>query len=189
MEEASWFRQWRSYEEFTRRISEVDEKIPSSILFNHNKAKWLREGLTLAEFGGLARTRIERMRLNQFDPPDAYIFKQGRAVPIEITEILEPGRKRGEEYKSGGQPSDGNASDWRRRSESIGKALCNGIEKKLQSRNESPDTMLLVYLNISDWGIRHTETETEIRLVLRRTHNVKPVKVLWKGKLYECNGR
>ena len=50
------------------------------------------------------------------------------------------------------------------------------------------DAILLVYLNISDWGIRNAETEAEIASILKRQHNFAPVKVIWKGKLYEYVG-
>jgi hypothetical protein len=74
--------------------------------------------------------------------------------------------------------------DWIERADSIPKYLDEAISGKRQKNYASP-CWLVVYLNISEYGIRQLETEQVIAAAKARyAAAFVDVSVLWKGKLY-----
>jgi hypothetical protein len=84
--------------QFDRRVRELGQRVPSEKLWG-NRYKQLREAMTLA---GLCQHRqVKAVRMGE-DPPDAWLrFKDDEDEQVEITEVLEPGRRRGVEYRRG----------------------------------------------------------------------------------------
>jgi len=74
--------------------------------------------------------------------------------------------------------------DWVARANSIPKYLDEAISGKSKKNYSSP-CWLVVYLNISEYGIRQPETEQVIAATQARyAAAFVDITVLWKGKLY-----
>jgi hypothetical protein len=183
-----WFEEWRSPLEFERRYREVRQRIDSNFQFNRGEAKWLLEVWLISKFGRLHE--FSKIRLNRADPPDAFVISASSTTPIEMTEVIEPGRQRGLEYQPGGPNLvEDPVEDWVSRAEKIPPALQKGIKKKQQKQYTS-DTELLVYLNINELGIRQREIELAIKSTLSKsTRPFSKIHVLWKEKLFDSTGR
>jgi hypothetical protein len=74
--------------------------------------------------------------------------------------------------------------DWIERAESIPKFLDKAISEKIEKHYGSA-CWLVIYLNISEWGIRQKETEATIaEAKARYASSFEAISVLWKGCLY-----
>jgi hypothetical protein len=183
----SWFEQWRTPSEFAQRFEQLKRIVKSEFYFNRNESKWAREAWVLNEFAQI--TTPMQIKLNRDDPPDAYVRINSEPVPLEISEVIEPGRRRGLEYRPGTpQIEDDPIEDWIARADAIAPALRDRIaDKKMGSYPAG--TILLIYLNISEWGIRQREIESEIRSILVGPRgSFASVQVLWKEKLFSSTG-
>jgi hypothetical protein len=186
-EERRWFfDDWRDPSEFAGRVDLIESKICSAQYWG-NPAKWLREAWVLARYVEL--TYASQVRLNEHDPPDAYVFLYGKARPIEVTFALPNGWKPGREYRSPGLV-DKNYEKWsNKRSAVISSSLLGAINCKVTNALANPayppGTILIVDLNIGTYGNRELEAEAVIRTIVSRTyHPFDAVRVLWKGTLY-----
>src|SRR5215213_11129563 len=91
-----WFDEWRSPKEFRENIVAVDQAVLSEFLLRIPRANRVQEALTLSLFA--VALDAAGVRLNRNDPPDAFLRLDGVELPIEIAEVLDPDRKRGDEY-------------------------------------------------------------------------------------------
>jgi hypothetical protein len=182
-----WFESWRSPSEFADRYGELRPIADASFQFNRGEAKWLLEAWIIAKFGRLRG--FSKIKLNRVDPPDAFVLSEAFEIPIEITEVLEPGRQRGREYRLGESGlTEDPVENWVSRADKLPLALETGVGKK-QKKQYSKDTELLVYLNINEFGIRQVEIEAEIKSILvRPTTPFFKIHVLWKEKLFDSSG-
>jgi hypothetical protein len=74
--------------------------------------------------------------------------------------------------------------NWVARAESIPHYLEEAITAKCKKNYGSP-CWLIVYLNISEWGIRQAETERTIEAAKAQfAGSFEAISVLWKEKLY-----
>jgi len=74
--------------------------------------------------------------------------------------------------------------NWIERAESIPKFLDEVVAAKSRKHYSAP-CWLVVYLNISEYGIRQKETEDVIEEVKARYRRAfEAISVLWKGRLY-----
>ena len=88
---------WQSAAQLDR-VRELGGRVPSEKLWA-NRYKQLREAMTLAGF--CQHHRVKAVRMGE-DPPDAWLrFEDNEDEQVEITEVLEPGRRRGDEYRRG----------------------------------------------------------------------------------------
>jgi hypothetical protein len=155
-----WFEEWRSPDAFGRRLYQINRLMDGEFLFNRQNLQWYREALTLVDYAKLIGPH--RIRLTSQVRPDAYvIWDTGSAVPIEITEVMEPGRIRGHEYRpqNRGLKFDP-VENWHKRLDAIPIAIREAIQKK-ERRNYPAHTTLLVYLNISGHGVRQPENPSD----------------------------
>jgi len=182
-----WFEEWRSPVDFESRRREIRRAVDASFQFNRGEAKWLLEAWLISKFGRLKN--LPKVKLNRSDPPDAFVQIGDSSTPIEITEILEPGRLRGLEYRPGApEVEEDPVEDWVRRADQIPSALLSGIRKKT-AKAYPPNTQLLVYLNIGEWGIRQRETEAAIKSILSNpTAPFSKIYILWNVKLFDSCG-
>ena len=106
---------------------------------------------------------------------------------VEITEIMEPGRRRGNEYRrtaNNSQPLPDRPEDWRGQAAKIPAALEAGILKKVE-KNYGTKPLLLVYLNIGDYGLMQKETKAAIaELKAKYSGSFREIWVIWQGVLY-----
>jgi hypothetical protein len=188
-----WFWDWRSPNEALEELDHISSKIrsdysfPSNVFVTHREAKQLREIWVLAKCARLMN--IPKIKLSVEDPPDGYIDRGGDAVPAEVLEVLEPGRKRNLEFgPDAPEISMDPIEDWVRRADAIPGALAEGIHKK-KAKPYPQSTELFVYLNIDEYGIRQKEIEGSIRSLLAKP--VMPfsaIHVRWKEKLFSDSG-
>jgi hypothetical protein len=164
-------------------FAEYVDKWPSNIVV---RTRFLQEAWVLAEFA--KRVEVQRLRLScpSEQWPDAYVKIGGISRYVEITEVLEPDRRRDDELRDEDVPDVwlDPVENWVARANAIPGALRTRLQRKAQKRYGSP-VVLLVYLNISEWGIRQTETEQTIA-DLKAEHGsaFEQIVVLWKDKLY-----
>jgi hypothetical protein len=175
---------WQSPADFMALIEKWGSQTPKEV-FLGSPGGFLREAWVLAEY--IKRVGVDRVRLSDPDErwPDGYIEIVGVAKSVEITEVMEPTRRRGDELKN---PDPAIQMDpvenWVARAEAIPAALSNRIEGKAKKRYGSL-AMLLVYLNISEYDIRQKETEQIIAEVKAQyTSTFESIVVLWKERLY-----
>jgi hypothetical protein len=176
---------WRSPGGFRRAVHALHRRC-RSWEFKSPRPKFLLDAWTIAEF--VEHKPVDQVRLA--DPseqwPDGYVTIGDKVENIEATIAVMPGRKMWDEY----QPSDGElilehdpVEDWEKRAEAIHRALEKAISDKVQKRYSSK-MWLVVYLNISSWGIRQGEIECSIAEIKQRHEaSFDGIFVLWNGKL------
>jgi hypothetical protein len=174
---------WQSPEHFVSVVESFAARVPTEKLWG-NPYKFLREAMTLAEYckhsGPIA------VRMGE-DPPDAWVrFELDKDEAIEITEVQEPDRRRGDEYKKFGFGFATHISDEQKtaRVASLLSELTTRVEAKAQAKYDSVPR-LLVYLNYphpedSEPKIKHAVAELRKRHpdTLRDIHVVTDRKVL-----------
>ena len=182
-ESRPWFEELRSPTEFEQRRAEIRRIVDGNFQFNRTDAKWLLEAWLVSQYARiLGATQVQ---LNRIDPPDAFVVVENMVIPIEMTEVIEPGRKRGLEYRPEAPTVQMDPVEkWVERADKIPAALREGIERKL-AKKYPVGTRLLVYLNIGEWGIRQQAIESEINSLLTIfSDGFSGIDVLWKRKLF-----
>jgi hypothetical protein len=177
---------WRSPADFRRAVHTLHRRC-RSWEFKSPRRGFLLDAWTIAEF--VAHKPVDQVRLA--DPseqwPDGYVKIGGKVENVEATIALMPGRKMWEEY----QPSDDGklivrhdpVEDWIERADAISGALEKAIADKVQKRYSSK-LWLVIYLNISEWGIRQAEIELAIAAIKQRyAPSFDALFVIWKDKL------
>jgi hypothetical protein len=132
-------------EDFLKKVESIGAKIPTAEIWG-NRYKFVREAMTLAEFTKLSP--VDTVRLGE-DPPDGRIGTPTERR-VEITEAIEPGRKRGDEYKPNrvGDPDQVTQDQLAARIRKLEPELERVIQMKAGKYEVHPT--LLVYLNIVD---------------------------------------
>ena len=96
-------------------------------------------GWVLTEY--VKQVQIHRVRLSNPSEqwPDGYFDVGGAVKSVEITKVLEPARRRGDELKNPGLTIRMDpVENWRARAEAIPAALKDRIEGKAKKRYGSP---------------------------------------------------
>lgn len=172
---------WQSPAKFQECVASFMSPIPSKELFNSPKLSFVLDAWVLAEFAVLKK--VERVRLADKHEqwPDGYIDENRK---IEVTSVMEPGRRLGDEYRTaGGVVEDDPGEDWHKRVDTIPVALNAGLARKAAKRYGSKAD-LLVYLNIGEFGIRQKEIESVIAATkMKYLETFDRIHVLWKDKV------
>jgi hypothetical protein len=172
---------WQSPDDFSNTTLAMCKRCRSADYFNRPRLKFLHDAYVLAKFARLQEADSVRLESDQW--PDGFIKLQGETYNIEVTST-HGGRKLGQEYRHVRGPTLDPVEDWIERADSIPKYLDEAISGKRQKNYASP-CWLVVYLNISEYGIRQLETEQVIAAAKARyAAAFVDVSVLWKGKLY-----
>lgn len=189
-QERPWFNQWRAPSVFSEKLKHVKRPSFSHHYFTKSKAKWVLEAWVLNKFAAIVSA--DEIKLSDNSAPDAYAKIDGNEVGIEITSVSEPGRKIAEEYRDPKNRKEielDPVENWVRRAESAAPALAEGISIKIQKRY-SFAVDLLVYLNISEYGIRQQAIEEKISEILSSNiGSFAAVWVLWKNKVFCSSGK
>jgi hypothetical protein len=176
---------WQSPGVFRSRVEHFVSQCSSRDFFNDPKLKFLHDAWTLAEL--VRHKRVAEVRLARQGErwPDGFVrTRGGRVVNIEATIALMPGRKMGEEYKFESGVQFDPVENWVARADAIPEALESAIKKKVAKQYGS-HSWLIVYLNLSEYGIRQRETEQVIHALKRRYADAfDRLLVLWKDKLF-----
>ena len=175
---------WRLPADFAARVDELNRNVPSHELLRSPNFNFLTEALALAEF--LKLHPVEEVRLADLNAqhPDAYVRIGGEVIELEITEALNIGRRRGEEYHEDAPKlvhvSQEEMIAYRKE---IEPAITAAIEKKLNGGNDR--AFLLVYVELQ---IHFELTPDEEALVTTIKQRYRPkfreIHVVCKGRLY-----
>lgn len=174
---------WQTPQEFAAKVDNFAPLVKSSTFFNKANAGFLREAIPIAEFTkhrAVQSVRLvrQRERLN-----DGQFRNAGETVDIEVTEVMEPGRKRGDEYRCGADQQGIRHFD-----PNLGETIANELAKRIKKKadKEYPTKpVLLVYLNIGSGGRLGDEVETAIkRLRAEYANTFREICVLWGTKWY-----
>jgi hypothetical protein len=107
----------------------------------------------------------------------------GNVTNVEATIALMPGRRMWDEYQLPTKLELDPVENWVKRAEAIPGAFEKAITDKVAKRYGSR-MWLVVYLNISDGGIRQVETERVIAEIKQRHgQSFDGLFVIWKDKL------
>jgi hypothetical protein len=175
---------WQSPADFIALFEKWNSEVPNKI-FHGAPGGFLREAWVLAEY--VKQVAVDRVKLSDTEErwPDGYVEVDGETKSVEITEVMEPWRRRGDELKNPGPAIQMDpVENWAARAEAIPGALKKIIKRKAKKRYGSPAT-LLVYLNIPTHGIRQKETK-KIIAEIKAEHALafEQIVVLWNYRLY-----
>jgi hypothetical protein len=152
-------------------------------LFNQAGIDFLLEAQAAAEFAQSRRASMVRLVADVW--PDFEIEREGTIEPFEITEADLPGRKRGREYREvNHRIKDDPVENWTKRADQVPAALHLAAARKAEKRY-SGRAQLLIYLNISEYGIREKEIENCFSdATATAKDQFDAIWVLWKGQSY-----
>lgn len=176
---------WQSPQNFSDTTNALCSRCKSAAYFNQPQLKYLHDAYVLAKFARLQKAESVRLAAPSDQWPDGFMKFDGQIHNIEVTST-HGGRKLGEEYRNvtGSTLSMDPVENWVERANSIPKYLDEAIGHKANKKYASP-CWLVVYLNISEYGIRQKETEKTIAETKDRYASAFfAISVLWKGKLY-----
>lgn len=174
---------WQTPGDMRQLVDTEISKIGSETLFNQGGLAFIRDAWIAAEFAVIRKA--EKVRLMSDNWPDFELMIDGQAVAFEAVEADDPDRRRGHEYKKGlNGIQDDPVEDWIARAEQapvwIEKASRKKADKKYAQR-----TNLVIYLNLSDYGIRQTEVESCFRSATESARvSFDSIWILWKKKAY-----
>jgi hypothetical protein len=176
---------WRSPSDFQTAVRALHRRTIRKVIFNNPRQKFLLDAWTLAKFAG--REGVEKVRLAGPDDrfPDGYVRIAGERKNVEVTIADMPGRKMGDEYKIDDTGIEWDpVEDWVARADAIPGALEAAVARKIAKRYSAP-VLLVIYLNLDEYGIRQQQTELVIAQVKQRyAHAFERLFILWKGKIY-----
>jgi hypothetical protein len=178
---------WQAAQIFRDDVKALNRRCLSWDFFLNPHLKFLHDGDVLADFANLRCVDQVRLAAPKENWPDGYVKIRGRSYAIEVTSA-HGGRKLGEEYRAlkgkGLVVEHDSVEDWVARAESIPFFLEKAIREKADKCAQACSSVcwLVVYLNISEWGIRQYESEQVIAGLFRKyRERFQNLSVLWKG--------
>jgi hypothetical protein len=182
---SSALERWQTPAEFIAKVEELDKVVKSDKLFNLSAMGFLLDALTLAEFVKFRPTEKVRLVGRKEQWPDGQTGTPQNPSNIEITEALEEGRRRGNEYHTSARPHSGTADDWHNRALAIPEQLEKAIERKI-GKAYARKCVLLIYLNMSTYGLPQLQKEIEAAIMnirVKYARDFHEICILWQGKL------
>jgi hypothetical protein len=171
---------WQTPQEFVAKVEAFAPLVRSSTLFNKGSAGFLLDAIPIAEFTKRRTVQLVRMVKQTERRNDGQIQNAGKTIDIEVTEILDPGRKRGDEYRCDAEQGVRHLDP--HLGETIANQLANGVKKKADKKYTTTP-LLLVYLNILGGGRLGGEVETAIeRLRAEYANAFGEICLLWGTK-------
>jgi hypothetical protein len=175
--------EWRSPEDLSRLVDEVMDRLESVDLFNQPGLAFVRDAWIAGAFG--KRRDADRVRLIDNNWPDFELMIGGQIEAFEAVEADDPQRRRGDEYETNtGSPMPDRVEDWIARAEQAPARLSAACEKKVGKRYAMREN-LVIYLNLSEYGIRQQEVEgCFVSATAIAKDAFAAVWVLWKKQAY-----
>jgi hypothetical protein len=174
---------WQSVTAFSADTKILCNRCVSSDYFLQTRLKFLHDAYVLAKFVRLQAVDQVRLAGPRENWPDGFVKIQRQTFNIEVTSC-HGDRKLGDEYRNAKGWRFDPVEDWVALADSIPKYLDEAISGKTKKKYGSP-CWLVVYLNISEYGIKQRETEQVIAATKARyAAAFVDITVLWKGKLY-----
>jgi hypothetical protein len=84
--------QWQPPEQFQAKVASFTPLIRSSTLFNKNSAGFLLEAFSIAKLSKIRSIASLRLAEQVEQSNDGQFRNSGKAINIEVTEVIEPGR-------------------------------------------------------------------------------------------------
>jgi hypothetical protein len=168
---------------FKTSVDALCARCNSKDWFNRPQLKFLHDAFVLARFA--QRRKVDEVRLAESTArwPDGFVRIGRQTHNIEVTST-HGGRKLGEEYREVKGPTMDPVENWIERADSIPQFLDKVVGGKSRKHYSAP-CWLVVYLNVSEYGIRQKETESAIEEVKAHYGQAfEAISVLWKGRLY-----
>lgn len=148
----------------------------------------VREAWVLAKIGTLLGA--SSCRLEDADPPDGFMRMGSRIVPVEVTVLLAPERRWGDEFKPGGRAHHKirhvSEAEIDRAIDLNVKWLEGRIGAKIAKDDRyPPGTVLALYHNAGLWNFDPERTMDELEAASRlRSRNIIGSIILFDGALY-----
>ena len=174
---------WQDPRAFKVEVDALCARCVSRDWFNRTQLKFLHDAFVLARFALHSHVNEVRLAEASVQWPDGFVRIEGKTHNIEVTST-HGGRRLGEEYREISGPTLDTVENWAERADTIPNFLDEAISKKSKKGYSAP-CWVVVYLNISEYGIRQRETEATIAQVKARYASAfEAISVLWKGRLY-----
>jgi hypothetical protein len=188
--------QWQTPAEMRLDAEKLMDQLGSEDLFNQGGLEFVREAWLAAEFAN--QRDVLWIRLNPGNRPDIdLLFVNGAAEAFEAVEAgADVDGPRGDKYKriasSGQNVTHSDVEEWAT-PEQAREVLQAAAETKARKARDlagkgtpyPPGTKLLIYLNISDYGVNHEAIKNEFAASVQvATPWFSTIWILWKGVAY-----
>lgn len=150
--------EWRTPRTLSRVLSGMRRSYPSETIFcTPTLNRFHRELWAAVVFCNATSSRKVRMTTDDALASDFDVLQRdGTILPVQFTEAMMPGRRRGDQYKALAGRKEVVTPDpfdnWYFRRQHIPDALAKSINKKAE-KDYASDTALPVYLNIGTYGV------------------------------------
>jgi hypothetical protein len=188
----AWLSEWRTPGDMAAYVTAVNDAMGSPGFFCQGGVEFLRDAWLAAEFGRHRQSSFIRLVPERGQWP-AFETRGGSADErVECAEADVPGRRRGDEYRrterraANGQSrlEHDSIGNWIARADQVPAALAAVIATKI-GKHYAGRASLLVYLNISEYGIRQAEIEAAMTIAIAPAlPHFQRVWILWKVRLY-----
>lgn len=172
---------WCTPQVFHDKVDALAGKFSLEDRFNSPRLAFLRDAILLSEFALKSGALSLRLAAVSEQFPDGYVTIQGnKTLKVEVTEADHEDRRRGDEYKDGGNAKERSDSEG---VNVIAKELERVIQKKARKRY-NPKPTLVVWLNLD----KQEFDESDVVAVLEATRSkyagsFENIFILWRGKV------
>jgi hypothetical protein len=179
---------WYAREAFGSEVGRLLSGVHSTAYFTDPRLQWLRDAWIADSFA--RAIGAHQVRLPEEPWPDFQIrYSDGAIVQYEATEAMQPGRKRGDEYRAwqsnGWKIRHVSQEELEARRDAIPLALRTAVKAKVRKQYPK-DAALVVYLNISS----HFWDDDTIPNLSEFTKEAfgpfDSVWVLWGSRAHRC---
>lgn len=178
--------EWLNPSEMQKIVDSVNTDIGSEVLFNQAGLAFLRDAWIAAEVAIIQGADLVRLVSDEW--PDFEVRINHETKQYEAVEADDPARRRGDEYKNleDGEMEEDPVGDWIERANQSSQWIANACSKKAKKRYAA-NVNLIVYLNMSEFGIRHDEVLSNFSGAVSSAKNsFEEIWILWKKKLYRA---
>lgn len=188
----AWLSDWHTPADMAAYVSVITNAMGSADFFGQGGVEFIRDAWLAAEFARHRQSSSVRLVSESEQWPDFEARGGGVTERVECAEADIPGRRRGDEYRearkrnAGGGPivEDDPIEDWIARADQAPAALSAVIATKI-GKHYAGRASLLVYLNISEFGVRQAEIEAAMAPAIAPALPYFPrVWILWKDRLH-----
>ena len=175
--------QWQSPEAMSRLSGDAMDQLGSTDFFSQGGLAILRDAWIASEFSLIRQATKVRLIADSW--PDFELKIDGRIEAFEAVEADNPQRRRGDEYRRrNGAIQHDPAEDWVARAEQAPFWIETACRKKVDKRYGARAN-LIIYLNLSEYGIRQKEVETTFasKTAIAKD-SFDSVWILWKKQAY-----
>ena len=175
--------QWQTPETMSSLVDDTMNRIGSVDLFNQGGLALLRDAWIAAEFGQIRQAELVHIVADIW--PDFELKVGGQVETFEAVEADDPERRRGDEYRNSiGEIEHDPVEDWIARAKQAPAWLEAACRKKAD-KCYSARANLVIYLNLSEYGIHQKEVECSFPAATSAVKDsFHTVWVLWKKRAH-----